>query len=40
MHRPPAGRPGTAAVYEAMQLTPDPGQTLITFTAEPGSPSQ
>jgi hypothetical protein len=26
--------------YEAMALAADPGQTLITFTAEPGSPSQ
>jgi transcriptional regulator with XRE-family HTH domain len=26
--------------YEAMQLTADPGQTLLTYTAEPGSPSQ
>ena len=26
--------------YEAMTLAADPGQTLITFTAEPGSPSQ
>ncbi len=26
--------------YEAMQLAADPGQTLSTFTAEPGSPSQ
>jgi transcriptional regulator with XRE-family HTH domain len=26
--------------YEAMELTADPGQTLITFTAEPGSPSE
>jgi transcriptional regulator with XRE-family HTH domain len=25
--------------YEGMELTADPGQTLITFTAEPGSPS-
>jgi transcriptional regulator with XRE-family HTH domain len=26
--------------YEAMELTADPGQTLLTYTAEPGSPSQ
>ena len=26
--------------YEGLALTADPGQTLITFTAEPGSPSQ
>jgi transcriptional regulator with XRE-family HTH domain len=26
--------------YEGLALTGDPGQTLITFTAEPGSPSQ
>jgi hypothetical protein len=26
--------------YEGLQLAADPGQTLITFTAEPGSPSQ
>jgi transcriptional regulator with XRE-family HTH domain len=26
--------------YEAMELTADPGLTLITYTAEPGSPSQ
>lgn len=26
--------------FEAMQLTGDPTQTLVTFTAEPGSPSQ
>jgi hypothetical protein len=26
--------------YEALALAADPGQTLITFTAEPGSPSQ
>jgi transcriptional regulator with XRE-family HTH domain len=26
--------------YEGLELTGDPGQTLITFTAEPGSPSQ
>jgi hypothetical protein len=25
--------------YEGMELAADPGQTLITFTAEPGSPS-
>ena len=25
--------------YEGMGLAADPGQTLITFTAEPGSPS-
>ena len=26
--------------YEGLALAADPGQTLITFTAEPGSPSQ
>ena len=26
--------------YEAMALTADPGQTLLSYTAEPGSPSQ
>jgi hypothetical protein len=26
--------------YEAMGLAADPGQALVTFTAEPGSPSQ
>ena len=26
--------------YEGLALPADPGQTLITFTAEPGSPSQ
>ena len=29
-----------ALAYEGLELTADPGQTLITFTAEPGSPSQ
>jgi transcriptional regulator with XRE-family HTH domain len=28
-----------ALAYEGMELPGDPGQTLITFTAEPGSPS-
>jgi hypothetical protein len=26
--------------YEGLALAADPGQTLITFTADPGSPSQ
>jgi len=29
-----------ALAYEGLELTADPGQTLITYTAEPGSPSQ
>lgn len=29
-----------ALAYEGLELTADPGQTLITFTARPGSPSQ
>ena len=29
-----------ALAYEGLELTADPGQTLITFVAEPGSPSQ
>jgi hypothetical protein len=28
-----------ALAYEALELPDDPGQALITFTAEPGSPS-
>jgi transcriptional regulator with XRE-family HTH domain len=37
-HHPVVG--DLALAYEGMELTADPGQTLITFTAEPGSPSQ
>jgi transcriptional regulator with XRE-family HTH domain len=29
-----------ALAYEGLELPADPGQTLVTFTAEPGSPSQ
>jgi hypothetical protein len=29
-----------ALAYEGLELAGDPGQTLITFTAEPDSPSQ
>ncbi|HLM05786.1 MAG TPA: helix-turn-helix transcriptional regulator [Blastococcus sp.] len=37
-HHPVAG--DLSLAYEGLELTADPGQTLITFTAEPGSPSQ
>jgi hypothetical protein len=37
-HHPVVG--DLALAYEGLELTADPGQTLITFTAEPGSPSQ
>jgi transcriptional regulator with XRE-family HTH domain len=37
-HHPVVG--DLTLAYEAMALAADPGQTLITFTAEPGSPSQ
>ena len=37
-HHPVAG--DLALAYEGLELTADPGQTLITFTAEPSSPSQ
>ena len=37
-HHPVAG--DFILTYEGLALTGDPGQTLITFTAEPGSPSQ
>lgn len=37
-HHPVVG--DLTLAYEGMALTGDPGQTLITFTAEPGSPSQ
>ena len=37
-HHPVAG--DLALAYEAMALAADPGQTLVTFTAEPHSPSQ
>jgi hypothetical protein len=38
LHHPVAG--DLVLAYEGLQLVADPGQTLITFTAEPGSPSQ
>jgi transcriptional regulator with XRE-family HTH domain len=38
LHHPVAG--DLALAYEAMDLTADTGQTLITFTAAPGSSSQ
>jgi transcriptional regulator with XRE-family HTH domain len=37
-HHPVVG--DLALAYEGLELTADPGQTLITFTAESGSPSQ
>ncbi|MBB3083113.1 helix-turn-helix transcriptional regulator [Geodermatophilus sabuli] len=37
-HHPVVG--DLSLAYEGLGLTADPGQTLITFTAEPGSPSQ
>ena len=37
-HHPVVG--DLSLAYEGLELTADPGQTLITFTAEPGSPSQ
>ncbi|WP_091378495.1 helix-turn-helix domain-containing protein [Geodermatophilus sp. DSM 45219] len=37
-HHPVVG--DLTLAYEAMTLAADPGQTLITFTAEPNSPSQ
>ena len=37
-HHPVVG--DLSLAYEGLQLPADPGQTLITFTAEPGSPSQ
>ncbi|MCW2700499.1 MAG: transcriptional regulator, family [Blastococcus sp.] len=37
-HHPVVG--DLTLAYEGMALTADPGQTLFTFTAEPGSPSQ
>ena len=37
-HHPVAG--DLTLAYEAMALAADPGQTLVTFTAEPHSPSQ
>jgi transcriptional regulator with XRE-family HTH domain len=37
-HHPVVG--DLTLAYEAMALAADPGRTLITFTAEPGSPSQ
>jgi len=38
LHHPAVG--GLSLMYEAMELTADPGLTLITYTAEPGSTSQ
>jgi transcriptional regulator with XRE-family HTH domain len=38
LHHPTVG--DLHLTYEAMELTADPGLTLITYTAEPGSPSQ
>jgi transcriptional regulator with XRE-family HTH domain len=38
LHHPIAGE--LVLAYEGLELAGDPGQTLITFTAEPGSPSQ
>jgi hypothetical protein len=38
LHHPVAGE--LVLAYEGLELAADPGQTLITFTAEPGSPSQ
>ena len=38
LHHPVAG--DLVLAYEGLELAADPGQTLITFTAEPGSPSQ
>jgi transcriptional regulator with XRE-family HTH domain len=37
-HHPVVG--DLALAYEGLELAADPGQTLITFTVEPGSPSQ
>ncbi len=37
-HHPVVG--DLSLAYEGLDLPADPGQTLITFTAEPGSPSQ
>ena len=37
-HHPVVG--DLSLAYEGLELTADPGQTLITFTAEPGAPSQ
>jgi transcriptional regulator with XRE-family HTH domain len=37
-HHPVVG--DLTLAYEGMALTADPGQTLFTFTADPGSPSQ
>jgi hypothetical protein len=30
----------TVLTYEAMEFPSDPGQTLLVYTAEPGSPTQ
>ncbi len=38
LHHPVVG--DLSLMYEAMELTADPGLTLITYTAEPGSTSQ
>jgi transcriptional regulator with XRE-family HTH domain len=38
LHHPVAG--DLVLAYEGLDLAADPGQTLFTFTAEPGSPSQ
>jgi transcriptional regulator with XRE-family HTH domain len=38
LHHPVAG--DLVLAYEGLELAADPGQTLFTFTAEPGSPSQ
>jgi transcriptional regulator with XRE-family HTH domain len=38
LHHPVAG--DLVLAYEGLELAADPGQTLITFTAEPGSPSE
>lgn len=35
----PPRRRRAGGAYEGLVLAGDPGQTLITFTAEPGSPS-
>jgi transcriptional regulator with XRE-family HTH domain len=37
-HHPVAG--DLCLAYEGLELPADPGQTLVTFTAEPGSPSE